>query len=171
MSEYHKSIGAWKRQMKQGGWIGVDLDGSLAHHGTWYGPYSIGQPIPKMLARVKKWVAEGIEVRIVTARAQRDDDGARDEAVVLAIQNWLEIHVGVRLAVTNEKDYNMIELWDDRAVQLIPNTGERADGQIDSCCYNGLCQKCCDHPIQLESLPPRCGICGKTIGRQDKELS
>jgi hypothetical protein len=27
------------------------------------------------------------------------------------------------LEVTNAKDMDMIELWDDRAVQVIPNTG------------------------------------------------
>jgi hypothetical protein len=30
--------------------------------------------------------------------------------------------------VTREKDFAMIELWDDRAVQVVTNTGERADG-------------------------------------------
>ena len=27
------------------------------------------------------------------------------------------------------KDYGMVELWDDRAVQVKPNTGERVDGK------------------------------------------
>jgi hypothetical protein len=29
----------------------------------------------------------------------------------------------------SKKDYAMHELWDDRAVQVIPNTGVRADGK------------------------------------------
>lgn len=49
------------------GYIGVDLDGTLAEYHGW-GDDSIGAPVPKMLARVKKWLAEGQEVRIVTAR-------------------------------------------------------------------------------------------------------
>jgi hypothetical protein len=32
-----------------GGWIGVDLDGTLAIYGGWTGPRSIGEPVPKML--------------------------------------------------------------------------------------------------------------------------
>jgi hypothetical protein len=51
------------------GWIGVDLDGTLAHYSEWKGPDSIGEPVPLMLARVKEWLAKGLEVRIVTARA------------------------------------------------------------------------------------------------------
>ncbi len=32
-------------------------------------------------------------------------------------------HIGKELEITNVKDFGMIELWDDRAVQVIPNTG------------------------------------------------
>jgi hypothetical protein len=34
----------------------------------------------------------------------------------------------VVLPVTNVKTFDIIEIWDDRAVQVIPNTGLRADG-------------------------------------------
>ena len=50
------------------GWIGVDLDGTLAHYDTWRGPAHIGEPIPKMLERVKWWVSQGKTVQIFTAR-------------------------------------------------------------------------------------------------------
>ena len=52
------------------GWIGVDLDGTLARHD---GNQSkrIGEPIPAMVERVKMWLREGREVRLVTARAAR----------------------------------------------------------------------------------------------------
>lgn len=49
-------------------WIGVDLDGTLAYYDIAQGD-AIGEPVPLMLARVKTWIAAGIEVRIVTARA------------------------------------------------------------------------------------------------------
>lgn len=123
-----------------GGWIGVDLDGTLAVYGGWQGPDHIGEPVPAMLARVKAWVAAGRDVRIFTARADGggaallmgDENGKffEDRARVIAgIQAWCIKHVGVSLPVTNQKDYGMVELWDDRAVQVIPNTGARADGQ------------------------------------------
>ena len=44
------------------------------------------------------------------------------------IQDWTQKHIGERLEVTNQKDYSMVELWDDRAIQVIPNKGIRVDG-------------------------------------------
>jgi hypothetical protein len=143
MNEYNKGIAQWKRTMSRtGGWIGVDLDGTLAEYVGWHGPYSVGRPVPKMVERVKKWRAAGIEVRILTARATKGADGQPDAAVIFAVQKWCMEHIGEALPVTNEKEYSMIELWDDRAVQVIPNTGERADGQADACCYDGNCDTC-----------------------------
>ena len=115
------------------GWIGVDLDGTLAHYAGWQGETHIGAPIEAMAARVKAWRAAGIDVRIFTARvadAALNLDGTRHEvsAVVGAIQSWCLEHLGEALPVTNRKDFAMVELWDDRCVQVIPNTGMRADG-------------------------------------------
>jgi hypothetical protein len=99
----------------QAGWIGVDLDGTLAYYNGDH--ETIGPPIPAMLARVKAWLAEGREVRIFTARAI-DPRAKRD------IQDWCLEYIGAPLAVTNKKDPAMIELWDDRAVQVEKNTGD-----------------------------------------------
>jgi len=49
--------------------------------------------------------------------------------VTQAIHQWCILHIGKQLRITCKKDYKMIELWDDRAVQVIPNTGKRADGK------------------------------------------
>lgn len=106
--------------MSTSGWIGVDLDGTLAHYEGWNGG-DIGKPIPAMVARVKAWLAAGISVRIVTARVSVPLVGTH-----AAIEAWCVEHIGVALPVTCSKDYAMIELWDDRAVQVIPNTGEPA---------------------------------------------
>jgi hypothetical protein len=116
------------------GWIGVDLDGTLAKYGGWKGPGHIGEPVPAMVARVKKWISEGRDVRILTARVSHN--GARErinEAAVAAqaISDWTAKIFGYPLPVTNEKDYAMIELWDDRCVQVEPNTGRRIDGRPD----------------------------------------
>lgn len=121
------------------GWIGVDLDGTLAEYNGWVDENHIGRPVPAMLARVKKWIAEGRDVRIFTARV---DGGAAAlsmgnpagaafqdvERIRTIIQDWCERHTGKRLPVTNMKDYGMVELWDDRAIQVVMNTGLRADG-------------------------------------------
>lgn len=105
----------------QKGWIGVDLDGTLAVYTKWVGPTHIGAPVPKMLERVKQWVKDGHLVKIFTARAA-------DPSTVPHIQAWLVKNGLPALEVTNKKDLATMEIWDDRAVQIIRNTGERADG-------------------------------------------
>lgn len=107
------------------GWIGVDLDGTLAHYEGWKGVEHVGVPVPAMLQRVKDWIAKGVEVRIFTARVFGE---GREEAAA-PIRAWCLEHVGVELPVTCTKDSGMVELWDDRAVQIVINTGLRADGQ------------------------------------------
>lgn len=98
------------------GWIGVDLDGTLAHYEGWQGPDHIGEPVPLMMARVRMWLEEGREVRIFTARACLPEQVAPVEA-------WLEQHGIGGLQVTNTKDFRMVELWDDRCIQVATNKG------------------------------------------------
>jgi hypothetical protein len=98
------------------GWIGVDLDGTLARYEGWDGG-EIGEPIPVMLARVKKWIAAGREVKIFTARVCVPEQ-------VPPIQEWLARHGIGELEITNIKDFGMVELWDDRCVRVNPNTGQ-----------------------------------------------
>ena len=105
------------------GWIGVDLDGTLAHYDEWRGVEHIGSPIPPMVRRVKGWLTRGVDVRIFTARVY----GEGREAALPYIQAWCDEHIGHVLPVTCTKDYGMVELWDDRAVQVIPNTGIRVE--------------------------------------------
>jgi hypothetical protein len=106
------------------GWIGVDLDGTLAQYDRWRGEKHIGAPIAPMVARVRRWIAAGHEVRIFTARVSADGGDGRDVAEVRGyIERWCAEHIGFVLPVTNVKDYGMHELWDDRAVQVEKNTG------------------------------------------------
>ena len=114
----------------QPAWIGVDLDGTLAHHDRWQGHEHIGEPIPAMVQRVKQWLASGLTVKIFTARVcehgriiSKNNSQTVIDAVT-PIEDWCLKHLGRKLPVTNVKDYDMLELWDDRAVQVIPNTGE-----------------------------------------------
>ncbi|HLN78421.1 MAG TPA: hypothetical protein VK204_15345 [Nocardioidaceae bacterium] len=110
------------------GWIGVDLDGTLAKYEGWRGVDHIGEPVPLMAARVRRWIAGGLDVRIFTARAAKTQK-PRDRAMAIAaIEGWCLKHLGAVLPITSEKDFAMVELWDDRCVQIIPNTGKRADG-------------------------------------------
>ncbi len=123
-------------------WIGVDLDGTLSHWSKWTAPTDIGAPIPAMVARVQGWIRAGERVKILTARAQHPD-------AISAIYDWVERHVlgpmrderpkfrdasfvGTlyhdfkvpdSLEITTSKDHLMTVLWDDRAVEVVRNTG------------------------------------------------
>jgi hypothetical protein len=103
--------------MNDNGWVGVDLDGTLARYDGWQGPMHIGEPIPLMVKYVRELLHQGIEVRIFTARVQ---EGAR---VIKAIEEWCLEHIGQVLSVTNKKDFNMVFCIDDRAVSVQANTG------------------------------------------------
>lgn len=105
-------------KLKENQWIGVDLDGTLAHYDGWKGHGHIGEPIVSMVERVRGWVLAGHRVKIFTARVH--DASVAD---IKAIEAWCAKHIGRVLPVTNVKDSHMAELWDDRAVTVERNTG------------------------------------------------
>ncbi len=98
-------------------WIGVDLDGTLAEYNDWISIEHIGKPIMPMVERVKGWLAEGKTVKIFTARVTQGSESIK------YIHMWLLNQGLPKLEVTNIKDFNMLELWDDRCVSVITNTG------------------------------------------------
>jgi hypothetical protein len=120
--------------MTVSGWIGVDLDGTLAEYHGWNGG-EIGAPVPAMVERVKKWLADGVKVKIFTARvgwgggysevSKASDTPDFIAEQTQAIEAWCEQHIGQKLEVTAVKDWACVEIWDDRCVQVVPNTGER----------------------------------------------
>lgn len=113
-----------KERANVNGWVGVDLDGTLAEYKGWVHELHIGNPIPAMVERVKSWLAEGKEVKIFTARVAPHANADRNlEDVRRMIEMWCEEHLGQVLQVTCMKDHGMIELWDDRCVQVQRNTG------------------------------------------------
>lgn len=98
------------------GWYGVDFDGTLAVYPTPGGLNELGAPIAPMVDRVLDWLNAGQEVRIFTARAATPE-------LVPPIIEWCRTHLGRELKVTNVKDFAMIALYDDRAVQVVYNQG------------------------------------------------
>jgi len=132
-------------------WIGVDLDGTLAEYHGWHDDGRIGKPILPMVARVKKWLAEGKEVRIVTARvwplgtngsirlpsssvlwATRPSWVRQAQEQMKKVQAWSQEIFGRVLLVTCVRDLEMVELWDDRAVMVECNTGRYLGGNTDN---------------------------------------
>lgn len=108
--------------MARSGWIGIDLDGTLAHYDGWKGTHHIGEPVPTMLRRVKAWIEMGETVKIFTARVcyAKGDDLA---AIATPIWEWCERHGLPKLDITCVKDFSMIALYDDRCYQVEMNTG------------------------------------------------
>lgn len=98
------------------GWVGFDLDGCIAHYNGWIGKEHIGEPIPNMVEHLKQYLDNGYEVRIFTARAI-------DPEAIPFVQEWVMKHIGVDLKVTNQKDYDMLRIYDDRAISVEHNTG------------------------------------------------
>jgi hypothetical protein len=106
-------------------WIGVDFDGTLARddaEGHFLPPYPLGEPIPEMVEMVKSLLAAGVKVKIFSARAVEPKS-------IPIIQDWAEKHGLGRLEVTNQKDYDLIRYYDDRAIQVVPNLGKSVASQ------------------------------------------
>ena len=66
-----------------------------------------------MIEMVKSLLAAGMTVKIFSARA------CEPESIPI-IQAWTEKHGLGRLEVTNQKDYDLIRFYDDRAIQGYP---------------------------------------------------
>lgn len=98
------------------GWIGVDLDGTLAKYNDTPSMDYIGNPVPLMLDRVDYWIRTGRTVKIFTARAGNSIEEEK-------IHQWCLRHGLPKLEITNKKDNRMLALWDDRAVGVIKNQG------------------------------------------------
>lgn len=109
-------------------WIAVDFDGTLATFGcNWREDYrATGQPIKPMVDLVKRWIAEGEDVRIFTARMDCYHPKLIHVPAYLVrkpIEDWCLKHLGVVLPITNRKDYWCKALYDDRAIQVEHDTG------------------------------------------------
>jgi hypothetical protein len=112
-------------------WIGVDLDGVLVIDEGWKGASCIGAPIVRMIKRVQKWMDDGQRVKIFTARANPLVDTPEEsyEERMYHLKLWIALIFKRDIEITYEKDLYMIELWDDRCVQVELNTGRRVDGE------------------------------------------
>jgi hypothetical protein len=102
--------------------IGVDFDGTLAFYDEWRGAAHCGAPVVPMVRLVQRLIANGDEVVIFTARVHPCN--GRDAGVAeAAIRKWCRRHLGMELEVTCMKAPDIELYLDDRAVQVIANTG------------------------------------------------
>ena len=103
------------------GWIGFDLDGTLAEYNGWEGPEHIGAPIMPMVELAKSFIAEGTEIKIFTARVSSNNPDRIKST--RAINDWSNKVFGRIIDMTSEKDYGMIDLYDDRCHRVEFNSG------------------------------------------------
>jgi cell division protein FtsB len=105
------------------GFRGVDFDGTLARDdiGSVDG---LPAPVVPMVERVRKWLADGDDVIIFTARGWQKE-----------VEDFCLKYFGKKLVVTNIKMRGMAAWYDDRAIHVEPNTGhivsaENEDNQL-----------------------------------------
>ncbi|MEG0969178.1 MAG: hypothetical protein RSG92_27820, partial [Pseudomonas sp.] len=125
--------------------IACDLDGTLAEYNGWKGIHHVGLPIIPIMNAVKQAIEEGAEVHIFTARVSGEPDEAKDAAEV--IMKWCANH-GIRISgITAMKHKYFTEFWDDRAIQVIKNTGEMvfAPSEYEKCSSD-------DHGLSMAGL-------------------
>jgi len=121
--------------MSASGWIGVDLDGTLARvdYGKVYDG-SIGEPIQDMVEFVRLLNPRLVDFRVFTARVasplqrwQGYDFPCEAYAIRyqrMLIEAWCLEHIGCVLPVTATKDHQCVAIIDDRAISA-PHNFER----------------------------------------------
>lgn len=129
------------------GWYGFDLDGTLAKYDGWKGIDHIGDPVVPMVKLIRQMHDEGKVVKIMTARVAPKENpetkpnpyrtgnwciqepdvqtwALKDEWTPLEfIQEWCYLTLGFVPEVVYQKDHLMLELYDDRVKQVVPNEG------------------------------------------------
>ena len=122
------------------GWYGFDLDGTLAKYDGWKGIDHIGEPVKPMVELIKRMHDEGKVVKIMTARIapHKLEDGTVGESYITVpdgekgatrnyahqfINDWCHFNLGFIPEIVYQKDHLMLELYDDRVKQVVPNEG------------------------------------------------
>ena len=122
------------------GWYGFDLDGTLAKYDGWKGIDHIGEPVKPMVDLIKRMHDEGKVVKIMTARIapHKLEDGTVGESYITVpggekgatrnyahqfINDWCHFNLGFVPEIVYQKDHLMLELYDDRVKQVVPNEG------------------------------------------------
>jgi hypothetical protein len=103
--------------------IGVDFDGVLVEYHGFQGDGVFGDPIQPMVEKVRSLLREGKDVRIFTSRMCPTQPKGTLEKNRQEIQRFCQFHFGQQLWLTALKEPAMKEFYDDRAIQMITNTG------------------------------------------------
>lgn len=134
-------------------WVGYDFDGTMSYYNAnEFSHTEFGNPIKPIIDLVLRDLKRGQHVRVFTARVHPLDKcilpneyvGMAQErknnkatfvsptasleeldaiAGIVAMRRWCIANIGLVLPITNIKDYRMVKLYDDRAVQVVHNEG------------------------------------------------
>lgn len=132
------------------GWIGFDLDGTLATYDGWKGIDHIGEAVKPMVELIRKLHYQGRRVKILTARVAprkledgtvgeqyitvpRGDGGATKQYAHQYINDWCHFNIGFVPEIVYAKDHLMLDLYDDRVKQVEPNTGVVIEDELRRC--------------------------------------
>lgn len=77
-----------------------------------------------MVQFIKELLKVGREVKIFTARVNSQLPAEERQAAEELIKAWCKQYIGVELEVTAEKDFYLVEYFDDRAFEVEFNTGK-----------------------------------------------
>ena len=135
------------RHQKNGvGWFGWDFDRTLVKYDRWRGADHYGPNIQSAVDALIQHLDNGDNVKIFTARIHpilsvslqgelsvkngtSTGDFLVGQQAVLAVQRWCLSNLGHVLEITCVKDARCVALYDDIAIQVVPNEGRRADGK------------------------------------------
>lgn len=101
--------------------IAVDLDGTLAEYNGWRGMEHIGAPVQNIVTALKYHQSQGAKIWIFTARVSDDNEAPQ---ATFHIKNWLKRYNIEVDGITAVKHKFFTEIWDDRAIQVVRNTGQ-----------------------------------------------
>ena len=98
--------------------IYIDFDGTIATQKDGY-QREIGEPIMPMIDRINKWIKQGHNITIFTARADYSDLMEKMDIEIFCVK-----HFGKILPITNKKSHNADLYIDDKAIRVERNTGK-----------------------------------------------
>lgn len=127
-------------------WTGFDFDGTLVTYEHWVSPKHIGSNIDSVLSKMQSILDSGNRVKIFTARIYpissvtlegeiehllSNIEQNIDQAIEAAntVMEWCCRQFGHPIEITCVKDFACIAYYDDIAIQVKKNFGERADGK------------------------------------------
>ena len=116
---------------------GLDFDGTVSFYEKWV-PGELGEPIPEMVRKVKEALADGVQIVIFTARVYPGESYERAlEATqhVIQIAQWCQDVFGEVFPITCQKFPFFTKIIDDRAVQVLENSGVYLSELIDGDLY------------------------------------